>query len=167
MALPGPKPKPHLQVLREGNPGRRPIKESLKLPPGAPPEPDWREWFGVTRGEEADENKRCRADARAAWRLVVPQLDAQGILAKIDAGVLTDAAVCWARIRHCERDISRQGLTVWGARGQVANPAVTAAAKYRLQWKFYVAELGLSPSSRTRLDGPKGGADAEENPFDV
>jgi P27 family predicted phage terminase small subunit len=48
----------------------------------------------------------------------------------------------------------------------VTNPAVNAAAKYRQQLKTYVAELGLSPSSRTRLEG-KGPDGEEESPFDV
>ena len=166
MAVSGPKPKPHLQVVREGNPGRRPPKEGLKLAPGAPAEPDWRDWFGVTRGKAADDNRRARADARAAWFVIVPQLDIHGILASIDLGVLADTCVCWARIRQCERDVSRNGLSTWGTRGEVANPAVNAAAKYRQQWKFYVAELGLSPSSRTRLEGREAAGD-DDNPFDV
>lgn len=167
MARPGPAPKPRLQVVREGNPGRRPVKEGLKLPPKAPAEPDWREWFTVTSGPRSDENQVCRGIARATWRHVVPVLDAQGLLATIDATVLADLCVCVARIRLCERDISRRGLWVMGERGAVKNPSVTAANQYRTQLKFYVAELGLAPSSRGSLEPPKGGGDDDENPFDV
>lgn len=52
MAKPGPARRPNLQVVREGNPGKRSAAElegGLRLPPGAPEEPDWRQWFPAVR----------------------------------------------------------------------------------------------------------------------
>lgn len=39
--MPGPAPKPALSVVREGNPGHRPVPESVSLPPVEFDEPDW------------------------------------------------------------------------------------------------------------------------------
>jgi P27 family predicted phage terminase small subunit len=52
MARPGPQRRPNLQVVREGNPGKRSREEldsGLRLAPGAPEEPDWLEWFPAVR----------------------------------------------------------------------------------------------------------------------
>lgn len=45
MAKPGPAPRPSLEVVREGNPGKRAIQEGVKLTPEAPAEPAWQETF--------------------------------------------------------------------------------------------------------------------------
>lgn len=166
MTKPGPKPKPVRQAEREGNPGKRAPKTGAKLAPHAPPEPDWRDWFQVTNGDHADDNGKCRAVASRTWQLIVPVLDAQGLLAQVDELVLADLCVCAARVHQCERDISRHGLWVDGERGAQKNPAVTAANQYRIQLKFYVAELGLSPSSRTGLPETEGVA-GDDSPYDV
>lgn len=39
--MPGPQPKPALSVVREGNPGHRPVPESVVLPPVDFEEPEW------------------------------------------------------------------------------------------------------------------------------
>lgn len=43
--MPGPQRKPALQVVREGNPGRRPIPETVTVPPADFDEPVWMEEF--------------------------------------------------------------------------------------------------------------------------
>ena len=63
MTAPGPKPKPALAVVKEGNPGKRPIKDSAKLPPSALIEPDW----STFEEDVADE-------AAALWRKLAPTL---------------------------------------------------------------------------------------------
>lgn len=48
MGKPGPSPRPPLAVVREGNPGHRPIPEGVKTPPAAAAElaaPDWTAFF--------------------------------------------------------------------------------------------------------------------------
>ncbi len=49
MAKPGPARRPSLEVVREGNPGKRPVREGVQLAPGAPREPNWQEWFPPVR----------------------------------------------------------------------------------------------------------------------
>ncbi len=176
MAKPGTKPRSHLQVVREGNPGKRTPRESLKLEPAELEEPDWHEWWPVVKPAgrrksdhppaTIDRHDRARSVAANAWHLVVEQLEPRGVLADIDELVLTDLAICVARIDECERDISENGIWTQGERGAQKNPSTTAANQYRSQLKFYVAELGLSPSSRERLTGGGDGDEGEGDAWD-
>ena len=155
MARAGRKPKPpHLKVV-EGNPGKRPIRHGVTVAAAPPDEPDWRQSFQVTHGPRADDNKRARHVAREEWRRVVPVLAGAGILTRIDQAVLADYCVAVARLDQAERTISREGMTVLGQRGTQKHPALTAANQYRTAIKFYIGELGLSPSSRGRIDIPE------------
>jgi P27 family predicted phage terminase small subunit len=161
-------PKPYLQVVREGNPGRRPLNPGVVLPIEDIPEPDWSETFPPVRGDKAvqDENRRAREVARREWRLVAPVLKHRAGLTDVDANLLRDYCICVARIDQCERNLSRNGLLMFGERGWVKNGASTIVAQYRGQLKTYIGELGLSPSSRTRLKAPETSDDDGADPFD-
>lgn len=157
--------KPVLQVVREGNPGKRPVPESLKLPPAELDEPDWIETFPAVRDKEIQPaNRRAREVARREWRRVVPVLKHTAGLAAVDANLLHDYCVCVARIDQCERELSTNGLLQLGERGWQKNGATTIVSQYRAQLKVYIRELGLSPSARTGMTPPKD--DDDEDPFD-
>jgi P27 family predicted phage terminase small subunit len=167
MAKPGPARRPNLQVVREGNPGKRSkqdLEGGLRLTPEAPGEPDWRAWFPVTNGTHADANGRMRGWARDEWRRVVPVLDSQGILASVDRTVLVDYCLMWSQLQETVRDLSTQGIWQWGERGAMKNPSSTVANQLRTQLKFYVGQLGLSPVARDAMNAA-GGPDGD-SPFD-
>lgn len=168
VGIPGPAPKPYLQVVREGNPGQRKVNPGVVLPIEDFAEPDWAEIFPPVRGDKTvqDENRRAREVARREWRLVAPVLKHRAGLTGVDANVMRDYCVCVARIDQCERNISRLGLMTQGERGWVKNGACTIVAQYRGQLRTYIGELGLSPSSRTRLKAPEGTDDDGADPFD-
>jgi P27 family predicted phage terminase small subunit len=168
MAISGPKPKPALQVVREGNPGRRPVREGVKLPPSDLTEPDWQSIFPPIRGDERHReiNARCREIARREWRRVVPVLKYTAGLAEVDTQTVQDYCVCVARIDQCEREISLHGMLIQGERGWMKNGATTIAGQYRQQLARYIGELGLSPSARGRLTPPGGGDDDDDDIFD-
>lgn len=168
MAAPGPRPKPPLQVVREGNPGRRPVREGVRLPPSELAEPDWLQTFPSVRGDKPlqEVNKRCREVARREWRRVVPVLKFTAGLADVDTQTVTDYCVCVARIDQCEREISLHGLLMKGERGWQKNGATTVVGQYRQQLARYIGELGLSPSARGRLTPPEGGDDDDDSVFD-
>lgn len=167
MGTPGPAPKPFLQVVREGNPGKRPIEPGVVLPPADLEEPDWLETFPAVRAKDVQAaNRRAREVARREWRRVVPVLKASAGLAEVDAQLVHDYCVCVARIDQCERELSTNGLLQLGERGWQKNGATTIVGQYRTQLRAYIGELGLSPSSRTRLTPPKGGDDDGGDPFD-
>ena len=142
MARPGPKPMPApLRVLRGT------VKEAPapRLPATCPVEPRWADLLpGRT-------NVTLRADCGRVWASLVPELDRHRVLARVDEVLVIDACVCVARIRQCERALAREGLTRMTEHGLAKNPLTTVVAAYRTQLRAYVAELGLSPSSRARL----------------
>lgn len=158
--------KPVLQVVREGNPGKRPVPESVKLPPAELDEPDWADTFPVVRekGQQAL-NRRAREVSRREWRRVVPVLQHTVGLAAVDVNLLFDYCVCVARVDQCERELSTNGLLQLGERGWQKNGATTIVSQYRAQLKVYIRELGLSPSARTGMAPPKGNDDGDD-PFD-
>lgn len=163
MTPPGPKPKPTLAVVREGNPGRRPVRDAVKLPPSQLLEPRWGEVFpGSTRPE-----RRNRATAKALWVKLAPTLSRSVGLTGEMQETLVDLCVTWARIEQGERALSMQGVIVSTERGQVKNAWVTVLNQYRAHFRSLVAELGLTPSALTRIGpNPAGGDDGEDDPFD-
>jgi P27 family predicted phage terminase small subunit len=196
MAVPGRKPKPPLQVVREGNPGKRPVREGVKLPPATLSEPDWSSFFPTSRippkpraprGADDEELKEYRREVQVwqrlklaqeaaqfgrevagrEWQRVVPVLQQMAGLTSVDRSTAVDYCVCVARLEWCERQLSIEGLVTMGQRGPCRNPLTTIASQYRTQLKTYIGELGLSPSARGRLTPPEGGDDGDEDdPFD-
>jgi P27 family predicted phage terminase small subunit len=158
--------KPHLQAVREGNPGKRPLKEGMKLPPAELEEPDWLETFPAAREKlQQGVNRRSREVARREWRRVVPVLKHTAGIAAVDAAALQDYCVCVARIDQCERELSTNGLLIEGERGWQKNGATTVVSQYRAQYKIYLREFGLSPSARVGIT-PPGDDDDGDGVFD-
>lgn len=172
MGRPGPKPKPRLEVVREGNAGKRPPRPELRLPPGAPPEPDWLAKFPAVRGdkEATARSKRLREVARREWRSIVPALDRVGTLATVDRVALEEFCVCVARIDQGERALTLEGVTMEGERGKQRNGWLIGLAQYRTHLRFLVGELGATPSSRVGLTGVPDGGEGDDDagsPFDA
>jgi P27 family predicted phage terminase small subunit len=181
----GPAGKPKLEVVRDGNPGKRSKAEleargDALLPPEAPPEPDWSKWFtggestivvldddGVEQVGAVLDSELGRSVASTEWKTIVPALDTIGRLATIDLGVLAEHCICTARIAQLERVISREGVSVRTERGFAKNPAVTAVNQYRTQLRYSLVQLMLTPAARARLGSVKGGEGGDpDNPFD-
>ena len=160
--------RPPAQVVREGNPGKRPVREGVKLPPAELVEPKWMETFPPVFGDkgQTEVNRRAREVASTEWRRVVPVLAKTAGLAEVDATALRDYCVCVARLDQCERDLSRNGLLMVGERGWQKNGATTIAAQYRTMLKTYLREFGLSPSARAGLAPPPDGDDDGDDAFD-
>ena len=153
---PGPKPKPSLAVVREGNPNKRPIVDSVVLPPSALREPDWSDWL----------ENGVRDDAAALWRQLAPTLVRSVGLVGEQQVVLEDYCVTVARIRQGERAISRDGMVIAGMMpgSLVKNPWTTVLNQYRSHLRSLIGELGLSPASATRITRPE--SSDEDDPFD-
>lgn len=66
--MPGPAKKPALQVVREGNPGKRPIPEHVAVPPAEFDEPDWSQEFPAsTVPPEPVLRERDENDSDSDW----------------------------------------------------------------------------------------------------
>lgn len=154
MATPGRKPKPTLQVVKEGNPGKRPIKDSVVLPPSEVVEPDWSELESSVAEE-----------ALALWRKLAPTLVRSVGLVGEQQVVLEEYCLTVARIRQGERAVASDGMVVPGAMGgTVKNPWTTVLNQYRSHLRSLTGELGLSPASATRITRPE--SSDEDDPFD-
>jgi len=136
----GPAPKLRAVKEREGNPGKRPLPQGVRLPPAVPAEPPWPSVFPPTR----DGSERLRKVARAKWALWSRWLGSQGILAEIDDGALETACVAFSEFREA----TRSGST-------------SEALKWFAAWTSIAGKLGLHPSSRDQLNPREGLHDAD------
>lgn len=160
MTTRGRKPKPTVQVVREGNPGKRPIRDSVVLPPSALREPDWAK---LIRGSDA-ESRHVREVAVELWRRTAPTLARSCGLTGQQQETLVDYCVTWARIVQGERALSRDGVVVRTEKGMVKNAWTTVLNQYRAHFRSLIGELGLSPAAATRLQRQET-PDADD-PFD-
>lgn len=148
---------------KEGNPSKEaPRKDPIKLPARLPEEPDWHEYFPVTKGPEAKVNARCRAEASYFFRLYIAEMGPTGVVALLDEILLRRAAVNYARIDQCERAISIEGYSADGERGSVKHPAITIVNLCDARLISQMRELGMTPLQREKLS-PKGGQDDEDD----
>lgn len=130
----GRKPKPAALKIAEGNLGRREIKPGIEVLPGAfdPPFP----LDGIARTEWD------RVLSVAFW------------LRETDSAAIADRCLCFQRMLESEQDIRVRGLIVEGdKKSKVANPSIRIARSYRLALQRYDSELGLTASSRGRVEG--------------
>ena len=132
----GRKPKPtHLKLL-EGNPGRRPIKDAEPTPKGDLP--------------------TCPAhlgpSAKAEWKRLARDLNRIGLLTMVDRAALAVYCQSWGRWVEAERKLQDTPPLLKTPAGYIQiSPWLTIANKERELMARYMAELGLTPSSRTRL----------------
>ncbi|GAA0493666.1 phage terminase small subunit P27 family [Pigmentiphaga daeguensis] len=145
----GRKPKPTAAKDLAGNPGKRALNKY---------EPN----FGAV--VNIDPPEWLEGPGRELWEHLAPLLCAQKILQATDIQNLEAYCAAYGRFRAGQADIARHGITVAGAQGGVVkNPAATIINEALKQMATYGAMLGLDPSSRQRLQGPKKRGDG--NPF--
>jgi P27 family predicted phage terminase small subunit len=62
-------------------------------------------------------------------------------------------------------DIQENGLMIWGARGKIRNPALSAFASATQNMRAWASEFGMTPSARSRIHLP--GDDENDNLKDI
>jgi P27 family predicted phage terminase small subunit len=131
-----------LRVI-EGNPARRPIPV---VPTPAVVRPDPPRFLDQT--------------ARAEWRRIVPELEALGLLSRLDRAALAAYCVCYGRWARAERELRKVAAVMTTLRTGHQQPSPWIAISngaLKLMIK-YLSEFGLSPASRARLATPQPGA---------
>ena len=111
--------------------------------------------------QSASSAPRCPAwldeQAKAAWRQLVPQLQAMRVLTKIDGNALTRYCRFWSRWRTAEEFITKNGdvYPLKDENGRIKClmpfPQVSIANKLAQQLTRLEQEFGLTPSARTRI----------------
>ena len=140
MSTPGRKPKPTALKILEGNPGCRKLNENEPKP--LPVIPDCPKWIS--------------GQARKVWEKLAPMLEGMGLLTEADEIAL--AAICslYARYKDLEKVIDKKGYTEKNSRSGVkAVPEFAMSRDCLKLLKSFLAEFGLTPSSRSRINLPQ------------
>jgi P27 family predicted phage terminase small subunit len=138
----GRKPKPTALKALAGNPGHRPLNKREPQPSGVPTCPSCLD-----------------ATAKREWTRVSKELIAVGLLTSVDRAILAsycDAYSRWAEataeLNELKRIKGKSALVVGTKTGYPMNhPLIGIINKAADQMHKFGAELGMSPSSRTRL----------------
>ena len=137
----GRKPEPIRLKMLKGNPRGKPLNkhepQAQVISPKCP--------------------REIKGEARAEWNRIVPVLYNTRILTELDLSILKAYCKAWRILVEAEevlnKEVKEKGdFTVTSVGGQVyANPHVGIVQKQLQIIKGYLAELGMTPSARTRL----------------
>lgn len=146
----GRKPKPTVLKKLAGNPGKRKLNDA---------EPDFTEITDVEPPEWLPDL------AVEMWQTVMPELLAAKVLTVPDLHNVEAFCAAYAMWRDAEDHVKLFGVVIETEKSTIKNPAVTVINEAKKQMREFGSLLGLDPSSRQRLVGPKKSED-KGNPFD-
>ncbi len=128
--------KPTALKKLDGNPGKRAINGNEPAPQkGTPVCP-----------------AHLNEAARNEWRRIVPQLDALGLLTRLDRSALAAYCQTYGRWVEAEKMIAKHGTVIKNPNGGLTtSPFLWVANKAIDQMYRYLVEFGLTPVSRSRL----------------
>ena len=153
----GRKPKPTHLKLVEGNRGKRALNKDEPVPERALPSPP----------------AFLSDAAKVEWGRVSEELYRLGLLSNIDRAIL--AAYCqtygqWqaaetAIAAMAEKDPVFRGLVIETTNGNlIQNPLVGVANRSKADLARYAAEIGMTPSARSRISTPASGQAEAQDP---
>lgn len=131
----GRKPIPtHLKVLR-GNPGKRPLHENEPTPEPGATMPSY-----------------LSPEAAAHWPTVADQLEAAGVLTRLDQSALALYCETFARWRYAMDHVAEHGAVIVSPSGLAKrSPHLVIADRAFEQMLKLLTEFGMTPSSRARV----------------
>ncbi len=153
----GPKPKSTAQRRLEGNPGKRALNAEEPAPPPLDTDPK----FDTPPPELVADRH-----ARAEWSRLAPLLRKCKQITLADRGVLIAVCIEWSKYLTATAAVEKLGMIVPTPSGYpITNPYLAIANKALGQCNRLWVELGLTPSSRSRVKtdgaGPEGDAFSE------
>lgn len=105
-------------------------------------------------------------EAKREWRRIIPELEALGLIAKIDRAALAAYCQAYAEWWEMERAIAEHGRVQVTESGYVAQrPEVAMRNKALDTMRAFLREFGLTPVSRTRVSVPEKPKTDKGNPF--
>jgi P27 family predicted phage terminase small subunit len=139
----GRKPKPTEQRRLEGNPGRRPFNVAEPHLPA----------FAVSIPEELIPFPVAVTE----WQRLAPMLGRSRQVTEADRAALTALCLEWARYLVALAEVARAGMTISTRNGYpVPNPHLSIATRALAACQKLWPELGLTPSSRSRVKVAEG-----------
>ncbi len=132
----GRKPKPTALKVVEGNPGRRPLNGREPKPPAKMPTCP----------------SHLSATAKTEWKRLARVLSDVGLLTLVDRTVLAGYCQAYGRWVEAEKKLQETPTLLKTPAGYIqTSPWLTISNKQMELMAKYMAELGLTPSSRARL----------------
>jgi P27 family predicted phage terminase small subunit len=132
----GRKPTPTVLKVIQGNPGNRPLNANEPEPRAAMP---------------TCPSHLC-PPAKAEWKRVASEMKDLGMLSRLDRSVLAGYCQGYGRWVEAERKLSEMPMLLKMPSGYIQqNPWLTIANKQLELMLKFGAELGLSPSTRSRV----------------
>ncbi len=133
---PGPKPRPTVLRRANGNPGKRGYNHAEPIPLDG--QPDCPPHLGDAAQEE--------------WHRLASALHGMGVLTVIDRAVLAAYCQCYGRWVDAEEKLKETPLLFKTPSGYVQQSPWLGIANKQLELMGrYMMELGLTPSSRSRI----------------
>jgi P27 family predicted phage terminase small subunit len=137
----GRRPKPTSQKILDGNPGGR------RLNPEEPQPPSPTETF-----DEPPSELTGNEIASAEWRRLAPMLRVIRQVTEADRSALLALCIEWARYLDAMKRVADTGMVVQAPSGYpIPNPYLSIATKALSGCQKLWPELGLTPSSRSRV----------------
>lgn len=148
---PGTKPRPTAARLLDGNPGHRPINLDEPHPPEVADDFD-----------EPPPELDGLAVASAYWRELAPKLRRCHQISAVDRGALVALCIEWDRYLEAREQAARVRVVKAPSGYAMPNPWLAIQTKALAMCLKLWPELGLTPSSRSRVtaDGPGPDGDA-------
>lgn len=166
----GRKPKPTAQRVLEGNPGKRPLNVNEPQPPPLVVNSlPFDAAADTTPEHTAPDELADNARAIAEWQRLAPMLTRCKQITEADRAALIALCIEWSRYLDATQKVAVLGLVVKAPSGYpITNPYLPIATKALANCNKLWPELGLTPSSRSRVkpDGAPPGGDAFSE-FDI
>jgi P27 family predicted phage terminase small subunit len=158
----GPAPEPTKLKVLHGNRGKRPLNDREPEPAPGASMPAW-----------------LSQSAKSEWKRITPELSRLGLVTTVDRAALAAYCQAYAELLEATKTLDAEGRivpvyathagdTVLDPKGKPVvagrrlHPAVKLQRDAFARVKSFLAEFGLTPSSRTRLSAAPAAAD---NPF--
>ncbi len=130
----GRKPKPPQLRLVEGNRGHRAIPNTPKPKPRQRPAPAWMSYR-----------------AKSEWHRISRELYKLGLLTAVDVKALEAYCICYSKWREATEK-AKVGVLMTSSNYAYANPLIAVELKYAKEMRAWMAEFGLTPSARSRIN---------------
>jgi P27 family predicted phage terminase small subunit len=100
-------------------------------------------------------------EARKAWRNMGRKLLAMGVLTDVDLPALEAYCTVYARWREAETKLTETGLVIYKDGWIQQSPYMGIVNECLRQLRAYMAEFGITPSSRVRVKAVHKGPDQD------
>lgn len=136
----GRKPKPTALKRLDGNPGKRPINVREPKPAG---------------GGKPTCPSHLSPTAKSEWKRISGTLHDMGLLTTVDRAALAAYCQAYGRWVDAERKLAETPPLIKTPSGYVQqSPWLSVANKQMELMGRFMAELGITPASRSRIVGP-------------